>query len=237
MLLRIIMAEIFKGDKPYIDRDGYRYVPLTDSEAKLYHKMYVRKFAPEHRLVMAKHLKRLLNKNEHVHHKDKNRINNVIDNLELINHLEHLKEHQNKGDFKLFSKEHQPKRKLKKNIKIAALIKTAVNWVKPDFRKSRIDKKLDHTKGTIRNIDENIYQQIINDPSYQTTKLKTSQKIGKTYGQHILTTIKTLKSDEPVGMPIILKQKNGLHKLLKGNSRITSSRALKTPVKAYIIEE
>lgn len=228
------MAKIFEGKEPYIDRDGYRYVPLSKDEIEPYHKMYVRKFAPEHRLVMAKHLQRLLNKNEHVHHKDKNRINNVIENLELINHLEHLKSHQSKGDFKLFSKEYQPKRKLKK---IATLFKVATNWVKPDFRKSRIDKKIDHTKGKIRNIDENIYQQIINDPGYKTTKLRTTQKIGKTYGQHILTTIKNIKGKEPVGMPVILKQKNGLHKLLKGNSRISSARALKTPVKAYIIEE
>lgn len=228
------MAKIFRGDKPYIDRDGYRYVPLSENEVEPYQKMYVRKFAPEHRLVMAKHLQRLLNKNEHVHHKDKNRINNVIENLELINHLEHLKEHQSKGDFKLFSKEYQPKRKLKKTD---SLIKAATNWVKPDFRKSRIDKKIDHTKGKVRNIDENIYQQIINDPGYKTTKLRTTQKIGKTYGQHILTTIKNIKGKEPVGMPVILKQKNGLHKLLKGNSRISSARALKMPVKAYIIEE
>lgn len=223
------MAKIFSGKEPYIDKDGYRYVPLTKDEVEPYHKMYVRKFAPEHRLVMAKHLQRLLKSNEHVHHKDKNRINNIIDNLELIDHLEHLQSHKTKGDFKLFSKEYQPKR--------SALVKAAANWVKPDFRKSRIDKKLDHTKGKIRNIDENIYQQIINDPGYSTTKLKTSQKIGKTYGQHILTTIKNIKGTEPVGMPIILKQKSGLHKLLKGNSRLTSSRALKKPVKGYIIEE
>lgn len=235
------MSKLFKGRKPYIDKDGYRYVPLTDKEEKLYTQMYVRKFAPEHRLVMAKHLKRLLNKNEHVHHKDKNRINNIIDNLELIDAKQHLQEHLNKGHFKLFSREYQPKKRRGNlsgfPVKTAALYKAAANWVKPDFRKSRVDKSLDYKNGKIRNIDENIYQQIINDPGYKTTKLKTTQKIGKTYGQHLLNTIKNIKGKDPVGMPIVLKKKDGTHKLLKGNSRLSAARALKQPTKVYIINE
>jgi hypothetical protein len=104
----------FKGNKPFVDRDGYRYIPLDDAVDPLYHPMFTKRFTPEHRYVVAQSLKRALNSREHVHHKDSNRMNNVLENLELIDAAAHLKEHIRKGNFKLFSKDYQPLRR--KNI-------------------------------------------------------------------------------------------------------------------------
>lgn len=47
----------------------------------------------EHRLVMEKHLKRLLSKEELVHHIDEDKQNNSIENLELTNRSEHRSIH------------------------------------------------------------------------------------------------------------------------------------------------
>lgn len=43
----------------------------------------------EHRLIMEKHLNRYLTANEHIHHKDGNKLNNNINNLELMTNTEH----------------------------------------------------------------------------------------------------------------------------------------------------
>lgn len=55
----------------------------------------------EHRLVMEFKIGRILNKNEVVHHKDKNRLNNSIDNLELVvGSGKHLMKFHNVRDIK-----------------------------------------------------------------------------------------------------------------------------------------
>lgn len=46
-----------------------------------------------HRIIVENHLNRLLNTNEVVHHKDHNKKNNAIDNLEVLDSLEHVKVH------------------------------------------------------------------------------------------------------------------------------------------------
>ena len=43
----------------------------------------------QHRWVMENHLGRKLTRWEHVHHKDGNRLNNDISNLEILDHVEH----------------------------------------------------------------------------------------------------------------------------------------------------
>jgi hypothetical protein len=46
-----------------------------------------------HRIVMENHLKRLLTKNEVVHHKDGDKKNNSIENLELLTDVDHIRQH------------------------------------------------------------------------------------------------------------------------------------------------
>lgn len=74
----------FKLDKGV----GYMYCynpshPLANKAGKVY----------EHRYVMSLHLGRWLERDEVVHHKDKDRTNNHIDNLELTNASDHAKLH------------------------------------------------------------------------------------------------------------------------------------------------
>lgn len=47
----------------------------------------------EHRYIMECHLGRKLSSNEVIHHKDNNRQNNCLDNLELMTRSEHAKLH------------------------------------------------------------------------------------------------------------------------------------------------
>lgn len=49
----------------------------------------------EHRIVIENHLERLLNSNEIVHHKNGNRLDNNLSNLELMTVNEHNKHHGN----------------------------------------------------------------------------------------------------------------------------------------------
>lgn len=59
---------------------GYRYVPVPKADR---HLMNGRQTAPEHRLVIARHLGRPLTSEESVHHLNGDRLDNRIENLEL----------------------------------------------------------------------------------------------------------------------------------------------------------
>jgi|SRR5690606_751581 len=114
--------KLFSGEY-FIDKDGYRYNQITNNLEDYIKDMAVRNYIAEHRQRMAESLGRRLHRHEEVDHKDRNRLNNDINNLLLINKQEHLKNHINNGHFKLFSKKYQPKnrgRKKKLLIKAAS---------------------------------------------------------------------------------------------------------------------
>jgi len=55
-------------------------------------------YVAEHRLVMEEHLGRVLSKDEVVHHKDGDRCNNDLRNLEVMTSAEHKRMHLKAGD-------------------------------------------------------------------------------------------------------------------------------------------
>jgi len=70
-----------------------RYVGVYISEGYKMIKIAPGKFRAEHVLVMEKHLGRKLKSNEVVHHKDEDRLNNSIDNLQVMTRAEHARHH------------------------------------------------------------------------------------------------------------------------------------------------
>lgn len=107
--MSIFKDKNFKGIK-YNDKDGYVMVRMPEHEKPLFRPMYgARGYGFEHRVNMAKKIGRPLTVNETVHHIDKNRQNNHPDNLEIHLRHYHHKEHIKNGDYKLFSKEYQPR--------------------------------------------------------------------------------------------------------------------------------
>ena len=81
-------------EKKYCSRDCY-WKAKDKNSFRLNNEGYLRNHKDQylHRLVMEKHLKRKLKKNEHIHHKDGNKLNNRISNLELHTNSNHRKEH------------------------------------------------------------------------------------------------------------------------------------------------
>lgn len=80
-------ANGYKGGK-YIASTGYIAILITDDDPFVCMRT-ARGTTYEHRHIMAKHLDRPLTRFEHVHHRDGNKTNNSIDNLELVNGQTH----------------------------------------------------------------------------------------------------------------------------------------------------
>lgn len=79
----------------YISDTGYKMVRLYEEDF-FYTMAYSNGYVREHRLVMARHLGRCLHSWESIHHKDGDKLNNEIPNLELLNKNQHMRDH-NKG--------------------------------------------------------------------------------------------------------------------------------------------
>ena len=69
--------------KPYWYENGYKIILLPNGE-----------HIKEHRYVMEQHIGRKLSEKEIVHHKDGNKLNNNIDNLEVMSASEHSTLHR-----------------------------------------------------------------------------------------------------------------------------------------------
>jgi hypothetical protein len=74
-----------------IDADGYRRVYAPNHPWPR-----PRNYIKEHIIVMELHIGRRLEPGEAVHHKDENKLNNSIENLELMTNSEHMRHHVKK---------------------------------------------------------------------------------------------------------------------------------------------
>jgi hypothetical protein len=75
--------KLWKGG--WVAKNGYRYITVHDNGTEQY---------LEHRYLMEKHLGRKLTKTEHVHHINRDRLDNRMENLKLLGVSEHMKLHQ-----------------------------------------------------------------------------------------------------------------------------------------------
>jgi len=76
--------------KPFILKKGYKRIHLPD-----HHRADSKGYVREHLVIMEKHLKRKLKKDEVVHHIDRNPLNNEVSNLMLFpNNAEHIRFHR-----------------------------------------------------------------------------------------------------------------------------------------------
>ena len=87
------------NDRKIRIKDGYRIItvrdhPNSDKEG----------YIGEHRYVMSQYLGRPLNSNEDVHHKNKNRSDNRIENLELLTDSSHMSEHRKEHNISINSR-------------------------------------------------------------------------------------------------------------------------------------
>lgn len=121
--MSIFKDKNFKGNS-YLDKDGYVLIRMPEDEVPLFRPMYnTRGFGYEHRITMAKALNRQLGRWEAVHHKDKNRQNNIPENLDLIDTFKHLQHHKKNNDLKLFTSQYQPRWNVRKSGQSAAILK------------------------------------------------------------------------------------------------------------------
>jgi hypothetical protein len=86
----------WKGGR-YIDKDGYVHIHVPNHPCA-----YSNGWALEHIVFMCGLLGRRLMRDEEVHHKDKNKSNNDLTNLELLTKTQHARKHhfnpQNRGE-------------------------------------------------------------------------------------------------------------------------------------------
>lgn len=69
------------------------------------------KSVPEHRYIMEQHIGRKLKHDEQVHHIDGNRLNNTIENLQIMTRAEHARLHMKRVGFPKLSEEAEKRRR------------------------------------------------------------------------------------------------------------------------------
>lgn len=78
-----------RGEGRYVHRQGYVMLRMPEHPDAVKYGGYVL----EHRYVMEQHVGRPLRPKEHVHHLDHDRTNNAIENLLIVDPIEHAKYH------------------------------------------------------------------------------------------------------------------------------------------------
>ena len=98
------------------------------------------KHIDEHRYVMEQHLGRALRADEVVHHKDGNKLNNALDNLEIMSRAEHASLHMSGRSVSLETRQ-RIKRTLKKRRETFGPPKTVKGVVAIDKKTKEIIKQ------------------------------------------------------------------------------------------------
>lgn len=84
------MDEVYRS--PWFDLEGYLACTVKYSSG-------TRRTILQHREIIEKHVGRKLSSDELVHHKDEDKRNNVVDNLEIMSRGSHLNHHRNEPIF------------------------------------------------------------------------------------------------------------------------------------------
>jgi hypothetical protein len=128
-----------KGGSIWKDRDGYLI--------KDWYEGGNRKRARINRIVMEEHLGRKLERNEIVHHKDGNKENNNIDNLELFSsHKDHKENCHRVVSMETKEKLSKMRKGVKKNPEHAKRLREHLNRVRPSREKLEVILKLAREK-------------------------------------------------------------------------------------------